>query len=385
MVCFAWLICDFAPLRLSSIPAEIIARNARTLKSQIIPSSKMKTSIVYHGLDEGDYPQCVDTCDMSGIVTIMDWAIKRSPPVIKAKTGLDQTYRLHGSVSTTFYKVMEIISKENIEISGAAITLAEGEGSIARLLFKLGADTIYYDTLVNKASLIPQRGVHIVPAYMAEYCDHVKWCEQMTITGGDLCDIRTLSALLNECLTGVSITTCDAESSKSITPLSTMRIVYSWLALAIKSNARVGLFKTFCESDEHMVHVLGMIYTVFDKVKIITPHFSSNEGYEVYMLAQENNCKITIPQILLSLYTTWRTLGLRGIVAPKFSDTRLTDGSKDVSHTRGRFLPPGRFLVLTSGTSCVDHWGHSAAGKIRQIKNSTTSKNVLMMYLFSEA
>jgi hypothetical protein len=46
----------------------------------------------------------------------------------------------------------------------------------------------------------------------------------------------------------------------------------------------------------------------------------------------------------MSLYRPWRSLGLREVEAPTFSDIRLTDGDKVVS----RFLLLGRFLVLIS-------------------------------------
>jgi hypothetical protein len=51
---------------------------------------------------------------------------------------------------------------------------------------------------------------------------------------------------------------------------------------------------------------------------------------------------------MLSLYRPWRPLGLREVEAPTFSDIRLIDGGKVVSHTRCPLLPPGRFLVLIS-------------------------------------
>jgi hypothetical protein len=42
------------------------------------------------------------------------------------------------------------------------------------------------------------------------------------------------------------------------------------------------------------------------------------------------------------------TLGMREVEAPTFSNIRLIDGGKVVSPMSGRFLPPGRFMVLIS-------------------------------------
>jgi hypothetical protein len=51
-------------------------------------------------------------------------------------------------------------------------------------------------------------------------------------------------------------------------------------------------------------------------------------------------------KIKLSLYRPWRPLGLRVVEAPTFSDIRLIDGGRLSTLCAGRFLPPGRFLVL---------------------------------------
>jgi hypothetical protein len=50
-------------------------------------------------------------------------------------------------------------------------------------------------------------------------------------------------------------------------------------------------------------------------------------------------------KVKLSLYRTLRSLGLREVEAPTFSDIRLIDGGK----VAGRFLTPGKFLVLIFG------------------------------------
>jgi hypothetical protein len=66
-------------------------------------------------------------------------------------------------VSTSFLKVVKILIKENISVCGTAITLPEGEGSTAYLLWKLGATDIYYDTLIDQTRLVPQRAINLVP------------------------------------------------------------------------------------------------------------------------------------------------------------------------------------------------------------------------------
>jgi hypothetical protein len=54
------------------------------------------------------------------------------------------------------------------------------------------------------------------------------------------------------------------------------------------------------------------------------------------------------PKVKLSLYRLQKSLGLREVKAPTFSDIRLIDGSKVVSPTHWPLFTPGRFLVLIS-------------------------------------
>jgi hypothetical protein len=70
-------------------------------------------------------------------------------------------------------------------------------------------------------------------------------------------------------------------------------------------------------------------------------------------------------EIKLSLYGPWRTLGLREVEAPTFSDIRLIDVGKVVSPTRRllfapRKIPGSHFSQMLSQTQ-----GLSATGRIR--------------------
>lgn len=60
----------------------------------------------------------------------------------KPKTRVDQSYRLFGEVSTSFFKFWEIIEAEKWTFTQSGITLAEGEGSMAYLLLQLGCTMI---------------------------------------------------------------------------------------------------------------------------------------------------------------------------------------------------------------------------------------------------
>jgi hypothetical protein len=68
--------------------------------------------------------------------------------------------------------------------------------------------------------------------------------------------------------------------------------------------------------------------------------------------------------VKVSLYTPWRSLELREVEAPTFSDIRLIDGGKVVSPTRRPLFTtrkiPGTHLCWRPSRS----QGYSAAGSI---------------------
>jgi hypothetical protein len=61
---------------------------------------------------------------------------------------------------------------------------------------------------------------------------------------------------------------------------------------------------------------------------------------ELRMRKQEGHSENYIVKVNLSLYRPWRTLGLREVEAPTFSDIRLTDGGKVVSPMYWPLLTP---------------------------------------------
>jgi hypothetical protein len=80
-------------------------------------------------------------------------------------------------------------------------------------------------------------------------------------------------------------------------------------------------------------------------------------------------------KVKLSLYRPWRPIGLREVEAPTFSDIRLTEGGKVVSALcTGRFLPPGRFLVLIFVRGWVDHRALVQLKGLGKLKKSTSSR-----------
>jgi hypothetical protein len=89
----------------------------------------------------------------------------------------------------------------------------------------LGADKVFFNTFINSHDLVPQRGLNYLPACMADFPDSVEWGNVCAITGGDLTDPNTLQALLDRTPTGISITTCNAETVHTFTPFVARRFL----------------------------------------------------------------------------------------------------------------------------------------------------------------
>jgi hypothetical protein len=78
-------------------------------------------------------------------------------------------------------------------------------------------------------------------------------------------------------------------------------------------------------------------------------------------------------KVKFSLFRPWRPLGLREVEAPTFSDIRIIDGGKVVTLQAGRFLPPGKFLILISVRGQVDLGPIVRLEGLGKLKKSTSS------------
>jgi hypothetical protein len=78
-------------------------------------------------------------------------------------------------------------------------------------------------------------------------------------------------------------------------------------------------------------------------------------------------------KVKLSLYRSWRPLGLREVEAPTFSDIRLIDGDKVVNHMRRPLFTPRKILGTHFCYRLSRPQGHSEAGRIRSIEKSISS------------
>jgi hypothetical protein len=69
----------------------------------------------------------------------------------------------------------------------------------------------------------------------------------------------------------------------------------------------------------------------------------------------------------LSLYKSWRPLGLREVEAPTFSDIQFTDGCEVVSPTHRPLFTPRKIPDTHFCQRLSRAQGHSATGRFRSI------------------
>lgn len=297
------LLCRVCPLKISQVPVQVTARESRSMiplrsfRLYGIRSYSIKKRHLI-GLEK-PYPLTLN-CDLEVLDTeTKDLTRSRSLLIHTPKNRVDQTYRLYGSVSTAFLKLLEIIMTENWRISGSAITLAEGEGSMAELLTKLGADFVYYNTLIEREKLVEQRATSLIPTCMIGHPDKLKMGDLTALTGGDLTQHCTLQSILHY-ITNVKIciTTCDAESAGTNNPSLTNKIVLAWAAVCMHSKSTYGILKSFSHNADTLAQTVGTAAIIYDKVSVIVPCYSSNETHEVYIKCSGFNPKSALSDIL---------------------------------------------------------------------------------------
>lgn len=317
------LITITCPLKLSTIPAELIMRRSRTPVYKMLhppsyrkaaghtnPLSKrrvinpLRSQPITPPRGNDNYQQWLLLPPRSSRLMVDTEYFAPIPRESKHKTRSDHAFRTLGPVSTTFYKIQQILDIEEIRLSGACVTIAEGEGSIAQLLILSGATEIYYNSLINKKKLIPQRATSYVPAACVEFKDKIRLAPLSALEGGDLTDPRFLKLFLSMLPSSSEMTTCDAECATDFTPKMAARITLSWVMSCLRSKSRWGVMKTFCHNPHLMIRVSGAAQTIYKWVKVVVPLFSTHEGYECYVIATDLDPMLTLDQ-LFEHYEQW--------------------------------------------------------------------------------
>ncbi|UHK03318.1 MAG: RNA-dependent RNA polymerase [Hangzhou acrida cinerea lispivirus 1] len=205
----------------------------------------------------------------------------------RSKTRSDHQYRLYGKTSTSYCKFAEILERERIQLSGPACCLAEGEGSIARLLLLYGSSIVYYNTLINKSKLVPHRAYDMIPSCLTDMSHLVKWIDINVLTGGDLSSLHVIKSLMKSSPEGgFEIVTCDAEGIHDFNVTEASKIIAGAICVAIHGKSQLFIIKVFSSGAFFLAQVVSAIRLVYHNVRVVVPCFSSHESTEVYVIAK---------------------------------------------------------------------------------------------------
>lgn len=279
------------PIRISSIPAEVVLRGKPDpLTDEVdhpIPSDReFRISTLRFDFRRTSYPLEVVIPTMANSYSCEEISVAHKPEVRGQRTRADHSYRLFGSISTAFNKVMEICLHEDLNLDAHCVCLAEGEGSVAYLLQKLSGHSVYFNTLVDSKKLIPQRASSYTPAACMRIAQKIKLASFSALNGGDITDPEFLVPFCEQVPPCPAVVTCDAESTTPFSLTLGMRIVSAWCYVCTQTKSAVGIIKLFCNNTQFLMYQVGMICTCFQSVKIVVPHFSSHEGHEIYVYAK---------------------------------------------------------------------------------------------------
>jgi len=278
------------PVKVSSIPAEVVLRgrphSAEPDVSPLPPIDRsLRVSTLRYDFRNTKYPMELVIPVMADSVILSEVTVTHKPESLRVRVRADHSYRLYGTISTAFNKILEICLHEDLDIKDHSVCLAEGEGSVAYLLQKMSNSHIYFNTLVESGLLIPQRGSSYTPAACMRIAEKIHLASYSALNGGDITDADFIQHFVEQVPQNPSVVTCDAESTTAFSPKLGMKIVTSWCYTCASLNTKSGIIKLFCNNTQFLMCQVGTICSCFHKVKIVVPHFSSYEGFEIYVVA----------------------------------------------------------------------------------------------------
>lgn len=206
-----------------------------------------------------------------------------------SRTFSEHSYHLVHNLSSAYLKILQLILTFKIPIDQGNISLADGEGSIAKLLFLLSGNPTYFNTLVNREQLIPQRGVNAMPAEFISHPEGVLLYNLCVLYGGNLLDDEYLEALLSHLPMTCGLITFDAEVSGEFSPQTQVDLCKSVMRIANQTKAEWMIYKFYINSVFCASYILSLINTSYNQIFLSVPIFSSHESYEIYAVCTKYN------------------------------------------------------------------------------------------------
>ncbi|QMP82314.1 RNA-dependent RNA polymerase [Coleopteran arli-related virus OKIAV107] len=292
---FSW---NIAPLCLSKITAEN-SLGLRSIIKQHIPKVEkvglgsmrsikfLNTSFVHYI----EIPLIEREMTMfSGL--FLDDSVSNPP-----RNYMDHSYHLVHNLSSGYLKMIQILVSMKLEDVENPICLADGEGSVALLVYRLYQHPVIFNTIFNKSQSIAHRAINAIPAEFISDKEGVKLYDLSVLYGGDLTDPDFLNIFLNSLPDKSSLITFDAESGKGFTASQQYSMCKSVLKICIKTSCTLLIYKLYITSLYATRAVLSLINTVYESITLTVPVFSSNESYEVYAICTQFNSLTTLQAV----------------------------------------------------------------------------------------
>ncbi|QPL15300.1 RNA-dependent RNA polymerase [Hemipteran arli-related virus OKIAV95] len=210
---------------------------------------------------------------------------------IEIKTRSDHMYRLNGKFSTAYLKYLFILIKEGVTQVSGAVCMAEGAGSVARMLiYVFGAKIIIYNSLFPTTGSYSHRSYNYLPAELQSVSSRcvITGPKICYTTGGDISNknVQSLySDLVNKNSRFITVATCDAESPTTFKRERSLALMIGFLNSVSKiKGGTFCIFKTFCIDTQILVRQISIWIQKMERTKLIVPKTSSNESTEIFLI-----------------------------------------------------------------------------------------------------
>lgn len=206
----------------------------------------------------------------------------------RERNRLDHQYRLYGTVSTAFYKYLEIILNSLSYLPYLpAICTCDGSGSVTRMMHLLTQKTPVWNSLCNRKELESARIPYWVPGSYYGTGVRPLGCDIAIDYGGDITDDRYLKELYKILPSKSSVVTMDAEVSSSFKPDMILQLMRSGVIISQMTDTKAYIWKTYVNDHSVWPVVCATLSRYFKSVELVVPTYSTYEGNESFFVCKQ--------------------------------------------------------------------------------------------------
>ncbi len=188
------------------------------------------------------------------------------------------------------YKYASIISYLDLH-PRRCMALADGAGTVTRMLVKVYNAEVFYNSLLDLSGYIQHRYVHYTPVeFDDEVIDHLIRYDLTLFHYNDLSDLRTVNSIVNELDSEqkFDLITCDLESSDYTLPLvHSVSLNVCRLARSLITQDGVVIFKVYLESMDRAYRSIQNLRVHFKNVWILISKYSNYDTSEVFVVCTQ--------------------------------------------------------------------------------------------------